>query len=99
MEAKRIVAVATLAIGLGAMAVAIPAPGAAASAKSKVDKTAKGRKVCRSLVPTGSRFATRVCRTREEWAENQDKAQDGVLQYQRNNTTSSQNVSEGNSPQ
>jgi hypothetical protein len=83
MEAKRMAAIAALAIGLGAMGAGIPLPGAAASAKSSAEKTDKGRKVCRSLVPSGTRFSTRVCRTQAEWDEMQSKSQDSLLKQQR----------------
>jgi type II secretory pathway component PulL len=93
MQAKRMKMIAALAIGLVSIAAAIP--GTAAAGEQKADKTAKGRKICRSLIPTGSRFSTRVCRTKEEWAEMQDKAQTGLLDYQRNNESTVESMPDG----
>ena len=38
-------------------------------------KNDTGKRVCRSVVPTGSRFSQRVCRTAEEWQKDSDDAQ------------------------
>ena len=40
-----------------------------------VIKNDTGKRVCRVVIPTGSRFTQRVCRTAEEWQKSEDAAQ------------------------
>ena len=59
----------------------------AANAKPKAGKEDTSRRVCRMVMPTGSRMTTRICRTQAEWDRSQDQTQDGVLQHQVKETT------------
>jgi hypothetical protein len=83
MGAKRIMIVAALAIGLGGLgAGATQAADGHGASKPKKAQDDPSRRVCRNIVPSGSRLSTRVCRTQQQWDESRDKAQDGVLQHQ-----------------
>jgi hypothetical protein len=66
------------ALAIGVFASVCPA-GASAATKDKNDPS---RKICQSIVPSGSRLSTRICKTRAEWDRARDKSQDGVLQHQ-----------------
>lgn len=83
MGVRRIVAVAALAAGLGALAEgaarADDGLGASQPEKAKADT---GRKVCRLVIPTGSRMNSRICRTQAEWDRARDKSQQAVLRHQ-----------------
>ncbi|HEU0135199.1 MAG TPA: hypothetical protein VFR28_10275 [Allosphingosinicella sp.] len=81
MGATRIVTIAALTIGLGATWTAPAAAGDGAK-KPKLAKDDPSRRVCKNVVPVGTRFGTRVCRTQAEWDGSMDKAQDSVLQSQ-----------------
>jgi len=70
-------AAAAFAIGLGAFG-STPAY-ARGGGKAKDDPS---RRVCRNIIPSGSRLGSRVCRTQAQWDEARDKTQDGVLQNQ-----------------
>jgi hypothetical protein len=43
-------------------------------------KNDTGKRVCRMVTPTGSRFSQRVCRTPEEWQKDADAAQEHMRQ-------------------
>jgi hypothetical protein len=96
MGGQRILTVAALAIGLGA-------PGTAAAfadegsgmSKAKQAKIDEGRRVCRNLVPSGSRISARICKTQAEWDRAMDKTQEGVLQQQLHQQSG---VEQGKSP-
>jgi hypothetical protein len=79
---------AALAIGLGALgaAAAFADEPAAASQPTKA-KPDSSRRVCRLLVPTGSRMSSRICRTQAEWDASRDKTADNMLQQQRTHET------------
>ena len=82
MRMKRIAKATALAVGIGALlAGTLPGGEYAASAKEKKAKDTSKR-VCKVVMPTGSRMTTRVCKTRAEWELSLDKTQDGVLQHQ-----------------
>ena len=59
---------------------AAPAPAEAAPAETtaKVDRT-----VCKSIAPTGSRIARKVCRKQSEWEEMAREGRDAAGQVQR----------------
>lgn len=76
-----------LAIAGVVMAVAVPAfaQPAATSATSSDNSARSGdtsRRVCRSLRPTGSRLATRVCRTQAQWDDIRKETQEFVQEGQ-----------------
>ena len=76
------------AMGIAALLVgAIFTGGTAASAESKADKKDTSKRICRMIMPTGSRMTTRTCRTKAEWDRSQEKTADGVLQHQMKNST------------
>jgi hypothetical protein len=86
--------VLVLAIGLGALLTAPAAalsPGEGAS-KSKSAKD-PSRRVCRSLTPTATRFATRVCKTKADWDSEMSETQDSVLSHQWKNSGASEGAS------
>jgi hypothetical protein len=82
MGGMRILTVAALAIGLGALGSgpALAADDGASKPKKAKDDTS--RRVCRSVVPTGSRMSGRICRTQAEWDAAMDKSQDNILRHQ-----------------
>ena len=91
MGAKRIMAVAALAMGLGGLWTAPAGAGdGAATQKPKLAKGDPSRRICKNIVPVGSRLTTRICRTKAEWDASMDKTQDGVLQTQMTTTTGMQ---------
>jgi hypothetical protein len=83
MAARQIITVAALAIGLGAFgAGAAFADEPASTAQPKKAKTDTSRRICRNMVPTGSRMSARICRTQAEWDKSMDKSQESMLRYQ-----------------
>jgi hypothetical protein len=83
MGAMRIVTVAVLAAGLGVLGAASAFAGeAAGTSQPRKAKDDTSRRVCRTIVPSGSRLTTRICKTQEQWDAAQEKTQDGVLQHQ-----------------
>jgi hypothetical protein len=79
MNMKSIARAAIFAIGISALLTG------AGSAKKPKDDTSK--RVCKTIMPTGSRMTTRVCKTAEEWAKMMDKTQEGVLAHQTSEST------------
>ncbi|MEA3063874.1 MAG: hypothetical protein QOJ27_302 [Sphingomonadales bacterium] len=88
MGARQMITAAALAIGLGALgaAAAFAEEPAAASQPTKA-KPDGSRRVCRLVVPTGSRMSSRICRTQAEWDSSRDKTADNFLQQQRTHET------------
>ena len=87
MGATRIVIIAALAMGLGALGT-VPAVAAGEGPKEpKLAKDDPSRRVCKNLIPVGTRLSTRVCRTQKDWAAGMDKTQDGVLKSQMTDST------------
>jgi len=88
MGARHFITIAALAMGLGVLgagpAFADDAAGISQPNKAKTDTS---RRVCRNLVPTGSRMSGRVCKTQAEWDASRDKVGDGVLRHQTNERT------------
>ena len=78
---KRIMTVAALAMGWTTLGSA-PALADGADDGSKAKKDDTSRRVCRMVVPTGSRMSGRICRTQAEWDAAMDKSQDNVLRHQ-----------------
>ena len=83
MVKRHILASAALALslgGLGATPAAADDPSTAPLGENAKDDA--NRRICRSVRPTGTRMATRVCRTQAQWDRSRDKTQDGMLQHQ-----------------
>jgi len=55
-----------LATGLGFGAIAMPAR-AGETSPTDASKPDKSKKVCRTIVTTGTRFSQRHCRSKEDW--------------------------------
>jgi hypothetical protein len=81
MGAKPFLTAAAAAMGFAALCAGTAIAGGDKSAKlgSKDDP---GRRVCRSVLPTGSRFSTRVCRTQAEWDKSAEDAEEGGRKMQ-----------------
>lgn len=92
MGAKRIVTASAVAMALGAMCVGAVMPGGVIAKEGKTAKDDKSRRICRNVVPSGSRLSTRICRTKAQWDEIQDETQDGVLQFQMKEQTTYEQV-------
>ena len=91
MRAKPTVIACALMMGFGAFgastALAGENAGAGSGTATEADtKVAKkkdiSRRLCRTLVASGTRLPSRACRTQEQWDSAQDRAQDGHLQHQ-----------------
>ena len=82
MGGMRIITIAALAIGMGALGAAPASAADDGASKPKKAKEDTSRRVCRSVVPTGSRMSGRICRTQAEWDAARDKSQDNVLRHQ-----------------
>jgi hypothetical protein len=88
MSGKSIMAAIALAVGIAAFGTgsAVAAYGASeAGDGGKSAKTDRSRRVCRSIVLSGTRMATRYCRTQEEWDRSSDKSRDFLLEGQMKN--------------
>jgi hypothetical protein len=83
MGAKRIMMAAALATGLGVLAASPAFAGeGAGTSQPEQAKINEGRRVCRNIVPSGSRLTTRICKTKAEWDRAMDRTQESVLQQQ-----------------
>jgi hypothetical protein len=83
MGAKQMITVAILAMGLGVLGAGPAfADEAAGVSQPKTAKADTSRRVCRNLVPTGSRMSSRVCKTQAEWDATRDKTADNLLRHQ-----------------
>jgi hypothetical protein len=82
----RIVTIAALSLGLAALGTASAAAGEGAKSP-KLGKDDPSRRVCKNIVPVGTRLSTRICRPQGEWASSMDKSQDSVLQSQMTDST------------
>lgn len=77
-----------LAISLasGAAAYSSEPAGEAAAAEAKSDKS---KKICRTIVKSGTRFSTRICRSKEAWDKDAEAAarylEDGQMNHSRRN--------------
>ncbi|HST35484.1 MAG TPA: hypothetical protein VLK25_02490 [Allosphingosinicella sp.] len=66
----------------------VGATGVSAAPDKQADtKDPRSRRVCRTVMPSGSRLTTRVCRTQAEWEEGRSKTQQGVLDHQMQEST------------
>ena len=79
MGVKSIASMSTVAMAVCAL-VAVPTV-AEAGPKTRVGGD-PSKRVCKMVMPTGSRLVERICRTKEEWDYNQKKAQDSLFQQQ-----------------
>ena len=71
---------------LPALLILIPAAGSAAdqaAATGEVTAKAKPKKICHEEIRTGTRFSTQICKTKEEWDAENDKAKDAVDDWSR----------------
>lgn len=73
---------------LPAMLILIPATLSAAdpsgtSASGEVTAKAKPKKICHEEIRTGTRFTTQICKTKEEWDAEADKARDALDDWSR----------------
>ena len=90
MSAKpfaRLSAVMAVAAMLAGTAFVSATPLAAAPDKQTDTNDPRSRRVCRTVMPSGSRLTTRICRTQAEWEEARSKTQQGVLDHQMKETT------------
>lgn len=55
--------------------VALAAGQVATQPAQNVVKTDTGKRICREVTPTGTRFMKRVCKTPDEWEHDTDTAQ------------------------
>ena len=63
-----------LVIGLGGGLISVAAH-AEDKAVPETQKPDKSKRVCKTIVPTGSRFGTRTCRTQEDWDRDREASQ------------------------
>ena len=91
---KSAIAVLTVVTGCSIVWVGATTNVAAASTSLSADEPKsegdRSRRVCRSVEPTGSRFAQRVCRTQQEWddsAQRERNAQEKQSREGRNGQT------------
>lgn len=54
---------------------------------AKKGKDDTSRRICKVVMPTGSRMTTRICRTQAEWDRSMDKSQQGLLDQQTKQST------------
>lgn len=95
MGTKPVVRASALAMGFGALLVgtalvaATGASSAAAGVQAEPKAPAKdnSRRICRTLIPSGSRLSSRVCRTQAEWDQSRDRTQQGLLEHQTEQST------------
>ena len=87
MNAKRIGATLGLTMYCGMAWAAGASEAAPAPTEISADETkAKGnpgRRVCRTVEPTGTRFVKRICRTQQEWDESTERARRNHEERQR----------------
>ena len=92
MRAIAIVTGSVLALGLSALAPNAGAAGESADATAMAmgqeqpaaSKKNPGRRICRMVMPTGSRLPNRSCRTQEEWDREAAQYQRDAEQQRRN---------------
>jgi hypothetical protein len=71
---------------LGGLVISQEARAGESKAGSKKDPS---KKVCRSITRAGTRLATRLCLSQEEWDLAERRTQDSVLAHQKANTQTS----------
>ncbi len=81
------IAVSTIGLGMVGGSPALAGDPSSTATEGKKAGADPSRRVCRSVLPTGSRMRTRVCRTQAQWDASQDKTQDGILQHQMKEST------------
>jgi|tagenome__1003787_1003787.scaffolds.fasta_scaffold20984076_3 hypothetical protein len=81
MRQRRLFAIVTFATAMSitgqGTAAGDPSATTTQSAISPI-KNDTGKRVCRVVTPTGSRFTQRVCKTADEWQKDADNAEDQV---------------------
>ena len=87
MGSKSIVKASAMAAGFAFVLAGTVLTGLTAASAAEKGKEDTSKRICRTIMPTGSRMTTRVCRTRAEWDKSQEKTADGVLQHQLKNST------------
>jgi hypothetical protein len=73
MRSRRITAVIVAAFGASVLWSSVAA--AADQPAKKKNSDDPNRRICKMVIPTGSRMGERVCRTAAEWQSDQDKAE------------------------
>ncbi|MBO9668963.1 MAG: hypothetical protein J7485_00445 [Sphingobium sp.] len=68
---------------LPAILILVPAAGFAADPTGEVIAKGKQKKICHEEIRTGTRFTTQICKTKEEWDAEADKAKDAVDDWSR----------------
>ncbi len=82
-----------LAIGLTALVTAPAVAGSSGKGESKAKSVDDpSRRVCRTLTQTGTRFPTRVCKTKADWDLEMSRTQDSALEHQFRNSGASENA-------
>lgn len=86
MRAGSIVMAAILVMGSGALSAGTALAGGSAGSTDSAGAEGKAkdpsRRVCRSLLPTGSRLPQRTCRTQAEWDRIEEQARDDYERVQ-----------------
>jgi hypothetical protein len=80
MASPTIAKIVVLGLGIGVVAASATSVGAQSTTTTTQPATSPikndtGKRLCRVVTPTGSRFAQRVCRTPEEWQKSTDDAE------------------------
>lgn len=73
-----------LVVGQSALAAADPAPTAQSATTAPI-KNDTGKRICKVLTPTGSRFERRVCKTADQWQHDEQQAQNQIDENRRGN--------------
>lgn len=77
-----------LATAIGGSLVATVPANAADPAKADSAQPIKndtGKRICKMVIPTGSRFGSRVCKTVDEWRHDEEQTQNQIDEGRRGN--------------
>lgn len=77
-----IISKAAMALSLVLAGAVVGQAAAAAEPKAGSAKKDPSKRVCRSIMPTGSRFTKRLRLSQEEWDRSEKAAQDGLFENQ-----------------
>ena len=80
MGIKMIAAAAALSL-TGSLLAASPALSNEPTANTKAAAKDPAKRVCKSVIPSGSRLSVRTCRTQADWDAEAEKAQRGAMEY------------------
>ena len=91
MRVKAIVTVSVLGFALNALgsaaALASGDPTVILAGQDDQADAKKSRRICKMILPTGSRLPIRTCRTKEEWDRQEQQFQRDAEQQRRNHET------------